>query len=354
MIEQPQELTIARLIAHVLHERAGGRALTLSDMESPLSEDLATFFARHVRAAMADVASHHARFEGDHPVRRVCAQMQQDPASFVPASRAIAEHLFPAVQQDRRISLGHLIVCICTADPPYDGLVALFKMDTVEAFSCQPRARGNRTVVEIHYRGPVILEAAAQRSAMRRRFQKCALVLPPDAAEQLRCDLIVLDYQVSGVASFWSDLFLRCRYVLSPIEATETLYRQTRRWIALQADRLDPEEAGRLLESERLALQREEPVRFPDLAEVLSEDDRRAEYLSFLQQSGLEEEGFVPDVDRGKELVQDVGYRAEGGIVVRGPADRLAEQVQVDREDVDAEGRFLVTLRTRAWNLARV
>jgi len=232
-------------------------------------------------------------------------------------------------------------------------LIALFKMDTVEAFSCQPRARGKRTVVEIRYRGPVILEAAAQHSAMRRRFQKCALVLPPDAAGQLRCDLIVLDYQVSGVASFWSDSFLRCRYVLSPTEATETLYRQTRRWITLQAGRLDPEEAGRLLESERLALQHEDPVRLPDLANVLSEEDQRMDYLSFLQQSGLEEE-FVPDVDRGKALVQDVGYRAEGGIVVRGPVDRLAEQIQVDRENVDAEGRFVVTIRTRAWNLVQV
>ena len=96
MVNEEHEITIHKMIIHKVDHR-NYDAPQLSDLESPVSDEVASFLQQHIAANREHRYARTAVFEegaeGDDTLRDTCDALLKDLGSFVPNSRIIATRL---------------------------------------------------------------------------------------------------------------------------------------------------------------------------------------------------------------------------------------------------------------------
>lgn len=349
----PNTIRPTRLAAHIFQEDSTKeRQLIRSEEETPVSPEIADFFAKHIVESANDNSARAANFHSPNANHfyEACQLIRDNDTQLLQASKNMADQLFRYIRDDKRISPGNLFVFLCESESLYNGLVAIFKMDTVTAFSCKAVLKGGKTVVELQPSGRVIPEASIQSTQARRQLQKCAIVLPDAAAEEHKFRLKVIDYQVSGVSSFWSEKFLQCEYLVSSTAATEILYKQTKRWANKRAAKLPPEQISRLSHRVRDGIRGTTSVNVREVSRAIKDEDLQKDFLDDLKKAGVYDFEFIPDSELGKKLTEKVIYLAENDIEVTGPSKSVKALITVDKKNPDTQGRFKVIIRTNRWD----
>lgn len=343
-MRNPGEITVKKLIVHILDNSTDPAEPILSDAECVIDATLNDFFAAHIQKALDDENAKIAKFSNeDGAVRTACAQVFERNDRFIRASKRLAQALFVPMRQTRTISPGDMVVCLYETEN-YDGqFIGIFKMDLSKAFTHTVRRQAGEVRVEIKHQGNVL-------PSPKQRLQKCVFVRRPSDDY----DMVILDnqiahlYDASGVANFFCRTFLECELWQSNKDKTKLFRTLTSKWIKLNYERLEPAQADVMAGAARSAIL-SESVNVREFANITIPDRAlRTQFLDYLRENRLEDLEFLPDQDYAQRATRKKKYKADGGIVVSGDADEFDEFVNVSN-DRDAENRVTVTIKTTRW-----
>ncbi len=216
-------ITLQRVIIHKVDHINYDKA-QLSDMESPISEEVGSFLRKHILNNREHRFTRSAVFQevptGNAYLRTMCDFIVADTDQFIDRSREIALHLFGSIENSRNkknISPGDLVVCTFNEEnSPKLTWVALLKMDPEDGFV------GER--VEVNGKVQITLKRVKDVIPTG-ELQKCAFVLPHELRNE-NLHLKVLDQQAARygirrlVASFFLHDFLQCKVLINPSDQT--------------------------------------------------------------------------------------------------------------------------------------
>lgn len=343
-MRDPGEISVRKLIVHVLDNSSDPAEPTLSDAECVVDATLNDFFAAHIQKALEDENAKIAKFSSENgAVRSACAQVFERNDRFVRNSKRMAQALFVPMRQTRTISPGDMVVCLYETQHYAGKFIGIFKMDLSSAFTHTVRRHAGEVRVEIRPQGNVL-------PSPKQRLQKCVFVRPPSDDY----DMVILDnqiahlYDASGVANFFCRTFLECELWQSDRDKTKLFRTLTSKWIKLNYEHLEPAQADVMAGAARTAIL-SESVNVREFANVTIPDQNlRNQFLGYLRDNRLEDLEFSPDHEYAERATRKKKYKADGGIVVSGDADEFDEFVSVS-EQRDAENRVTVTIKTTRW-----
>lgn len=211
------DVIVQRAIVHLLNHKR--KDLILSDVELPLktNDKLADYFNKQVLNALKDVQSGSAKYSktGDQSARDETYRILKSPKSFVTSSQNLARLLFKAMGTDERIKPASLAVCLYKASNYDSKFLALIKIDPTEALVERIEKEGDKQIVTFDVRTDVMPTA-------REKLQKAALIPPEGTVADL--DLLLLDKQVTGLATFFAVTFLNTVAALDPRDSVVRFY----------------------------------------------------------------------------------------------------------------------------------
>lgn len=338
---------IERLILHHLDHRAS--RCELVEAEAALDEAGERFFAGHVASA-AERADWHARFrDGDDAVPAHLSGLLGDAATFVAASRALAERLYGYMRErSGNIAPGDFVAIAYRLGDEPARHVALLKMDPDQQrltrdFSGQPG----------HLR--VSISLASNLLPETKSLQKCALISLDETTHAYSVRL--LDTQAGprsdGVAAFFYRDFLAATLTASARRQTRLFLAETTAWLNQAGREFQPRELLRYFAARRAALAGEYvalrdfsvaalPER-PDLADALAQ----RLVAAVLDDPALRgAHPFFP-VDRtaAKKYLETVTLDLDGGMRLTVSAARFDELVRI-AEERTSDGKALISLES--------
>jgi hypothetical protein len=347
MAEKP--IRIHRLIVHKVDHKRYDEPL-LSDLETPYSDEVASFLRQHIRSNREHRYSRTGAFlskvSQDAPALASAADtLLEKPEQFVSRSREIAVHLFNSL--DKRTSPGDLVVCTFSeADASEEPWLALLKMDPSDGFvGDRQRVDGKWRVVL--RRVPNVLPSG--------ELQKCAFILPPTVREAAGYDLIVLDQQTARyriqrpVASFFSQAFLQCRVNLNREDQTIIFVNGSRNWLSRREPEWDEADIRQFHTQLNTTLQNQmvDVTAFADAVIPRLEEQER--YLTYMKGFGLTDLAFQPDPKRRKQLVEYATFEGDDDLRVRIRADAVGEGGTLQFHRDPATSEWVIEIRTTVW-----
>jgi len=211
-------VTVERAIVHII-DHLGKKDVVESEVELGLNganaQSLRDYFSDQVKNALKDAQTGSAKFAatGDQSAIDECFRALADSKRFVSCSQKLARLLLAAMGSDGRISPGNLVACIYTASNyPKKNFLALFKIDLTKALIEKVEMQNDKRVDRFDERTDVM-------PTPREKLHKAALI-PPQGMDK-KFDLLLLDRQAPGVASFFARTFLNTVQVLDPITSTK-------------------------------------------------------------------------------------------------------------------------------------
>jgi len=225
------QIIIQKLIVHKVDHKNRSEPV-LSEEVSPFSKDISNFLKAQIIINREHSHTREGVFIGNvddqSHFRNLCDELQKPHGRFVPKSQEIASHLFNAINFDKRISPGDLVICTFL-DGSSNGApwLALMKMDPQDSFISREEVHEGKRRIVLKYLNNVLPIG---------ELQKCAFILPQPLRTQYR-DLLVLDQQSGSygaprpVASFFSSKFLECRIELLESEKTKIFYLKGLDWV---------------------------------------------------------------------------------------------------------------------------
>jgi nucleoid-associated protein YejK len=344
------QIVINQMIIHKVDHR-NYDAPQLSDLESPISEEVASFLRKHIDFNREHKYARSAVFTGppeNQPVlRTMCDELIGDPGQFVAQSQAIARHLFETVKEDKRVSPGDLTICTFTEGDDDLRWLALLKMDPADGFVGEREIINGQVRIVLH-RVPDVLPTG--------ELQKCAFILPPKLREQHRYDLRVLDQQAARfgvrqmVASFFVTDFLQCQIGLNRRDKTLTFLYGSNEWIGHKKAQWSAEDIERFRRRAAVAIQ-DNMVDVADFAEaIISKPEEQEEYLEFMRCQGLKDLTFETDPDERQRLTQYLWFEGDHGLQIRIEAEAaIGPDSILDYKRDEATNVWTVTIRTTHW-----
>lgn len=354
------EVTVQHLIAHSV-DHHNLTAPRLSEREPPFDQQVASFFARHIRDARNNPRCQESVFQADGAkVGSLCGDILKDPkGKFVSASQEIARLLFssmlrtlphtesaeePTPKPDKRISRGELVVAVLSEGKKVEPWLALLKMDPAEGFASEPKVIDGQFCFVFKQVGDVMPTG---------ELQKCAFVKARSLGKRRRVDLVVLDQQVSRLggyrmaSSFFTERFLHCDPVLRDSERNLAFIVGSQSF----ADQQDWSQDQRAEFQEGLRLTVQQPrIDVAHFSQIYIPAERQDDFLDFMKnKQGLSQFVFsrdpeaVASLTRFKEFTGDAGLR----LIVEG--DRVGPGKMVTEVWNEATGEWEVTIRTIHW-----
>lgn len=364
-LESLADLRITSFIAHIVDHRSG--SLKLSGLETPVGEGFPhDFFKQYILRALSDPLRRRACFRpGSGVVSGAAAALRAGSRSFVEASQAIASRLYTVMGEsryNRLIKPGDIMVALFrdaaegNAGPEY---MAILKIDPSDAII--------RRAVQVDGKQQVIFETREDRipAVEENKIQKIALLgeRQPDPEPH---DLVILDNNIKqvGVAHFFYDDFLESWLNPNPVEVTQLIMREVKRFVSKRPDVVSPPLAARervsIVDGTAALLRRGVPVDLQTVAQhaVRNLDRSRSDkqairggLVDHLSSRGRPEERIAPQqvVPVSPATVDaetaTLTYVVDGGIQITGAADQMQERVQISPPD--AAGIMTITIRTQ-------
>lgn len=345
MTNEP-EVRIHRMIIHKVDHR-NYDVPQLSDLESPVTEEVGSFLRRHIVSNREHKYARTAVFLDPEPgtvcLRDLCDSLLTDPDQFVTQSRRMAKHLFDTI--DNRVSPGDLILCTFTEGDDKSRWLALLKMDPDDGFVGE-REEVNGQVRFVIRRVPNVLP--------RGELHKSAFVLPRGLREERGYDLKVLDQQVSRygarrmIASFFAEDFLQCKVGLNRADRTRVFVYASYEWLG-KMEQWPEEDVERFKGRVTSSLQDAVVDATNFAAAVITKPDDQDEYLDYLREQGLEDLTFEPDPQERRRLTQYAYFEGDHGLRVRIEADAVGPGKTLEYNRDPATNTWTVTIRTTRW-----
>jgi hypothetical protein len=345
-MKNPQNITISKLIIHILDNQKSPPKSVLSDNECSLSAHITEFFTSHIQKSLADDRAKIASFRDPKGrVSRLANDILQHKDHFVENSKELANLLFAPMSQNRAISAGDMVVCCYAAQNLPGKFLGIFKMDLAEAFRHKVIAQGRRTNIQITPLTNVL-------PGPEQKLQKCVFIRPPDP----QFDMVVLDNQIvhlsdrPGVANFFCKTFLDCNLSQTDRDKTKLFQTVTAKWLneREKEGRLDQAQADAIADTAIQAI-RSDVVNIPQFASTVIPDPAlRQDYQETLRQKTLQDAEFAPDKEYVQKVTIKKRYEADFGITVSGDAEHFDEVVTVDNIR-DTNGQITVTIKTTRW-----
>ena len=348
MTEQSQ-IQIQHLIIHKVDHR-NYDAPQFSDLESPISEEVASFLRQHISSNREHRYTRSASFlqvegaEGKLCLSALCDSLLSEPTQFVPQSQAIARHLFDTM--DQRVSPGDLVLCTFI-EGGQESLpwLALLKMDPEDGFvGVEERIAGQVRIVL--RRVPNVLP--------RGELQKCAFIVPRSQRKAQKYDLKVLDQQAVRygarriAATFFVTDFLQCQVGLNRADRTWVFASASHEW-ASRKDEWPDEQIDQFKQRVGEALQDNVVDASSFAAAVIPKPEDQDDYLEHLRASGLVDLTFEPDPQERQKLTQHVHFEGAHGLRVRIEADEVGEGKTLEYHRAPGGEGWVVTIRTTHW-----
>jgi len=343
------QITIEKMIIHKVDHR-NYDAPQLSDLESPISEEVASFLRQHIVSNREHKYARTATFidtpAGQSVFKNMCDELLGDLDQFTPQSRSIANHLFQTVAEDRRISPSDLVICTFSERDENARWLAMLKLDPEDGFV------GEREIVDglvriVLRRIPDVLPTG--------ELQKCAFILPQSLREIQEYDLKVLDQQAARygarrlVASFFIKDFLQCKVGLNRKDRTITFVRESHQWVKKKMVRWPQEDIERF-KRRTTDFIKDDVVDLTSFAQaVIPKPDERDEYLKHMLDQGLEELTFEPDPEERHQWTKYTCFEGDDGLRVRIEANAIGPGKTLNYEREKATNTWTVTIRTIRW-----
>lgn len=339
-----ENVVVQRAIVHLINHKT--KALILSDDELSLKSNkkLGEYFSNQVVNALKDNATGSANYaqEGDHRARDESYRILKSPKNFISSSRELAQLLFEAMGTDERIKPASLAVCVYTASN-YDGrFLALIKIDPTEALVERIEKVNGKQIVTFDVRTDVM-------PTHREKLQKAALIPPEKSVKNL--DLLLLDKQVAGLATFFAVKFLNTEPALDPIDSLVRFYGASRnahnRMIAAPPDtkeHIEPDVADSFTQFIDLVVQRPR-VNFEQLFEdsPLS-DDAKEVYKEEIRNEFPQETEIRIDKKHAKEkLIKKKRFRGDYGVLFEVDSDHYSDVV-TQKTEIVQDGKIITKL----------
>ncbi len=342
-------MEIRRLVVHGVDHWSATKPL-LSDLESPLTEEVDSFLRQHISTHREHKRARTARFlepPGAQSFAALCDGLLSGTQSFVQLSQEVARKLFDVMEGDDRISPGTLVLCTFVDAASEDGeWLGLFKLDPEDGFMGEPEAVDGQTRIVLQPVSGVVPTG---------KIQKCALVLPERLRQREGHDLIVLDQQVGRygitkqVASFFLTRFLECEIGYQNADRTRQFVLLSQEWIVSKRGSWSTQ---RTAEFERKVLEaiRADVVDVAAFAEaMLSDPEDHAGYLEHLKEKGLHEFTFESDPDERRRWTQFVSFKGDDGLELKVKLAALEEGRLVSHRFDEATNTNIITIRTTNW-----
>jgi hypothetical protein len=211
------EPTVERAIVHLINHRTKDLICSELDLELDANPKLRDYFSNQVKNALGDTQTGSAKFskDGEQAAIENCYRVLKGGKDFIPSSQELAKLLFAAMGTDERIKPASLAVCLYTASNYSTKFLALIKIDPTEALVERIETRNGKQVVTFDVRSDVMPTA-------REKLQKAALIPPKGTVRNL--DLLLLDRQVAGFATFFAVKFLNAIPAINAKDATVRFY----------------------------------------------------------------------------------------------------------------------------------
>lgn len=372
MAESP-DLEITRFIVHVVNHDT--EQLDLSDQVTPIGKDSGfphEFFKDYIRSTLEDENRRIATFSkpGAGSVDKEFRAIVENPNNFIPASRAIAEHLYKVMSESRYKRLihpGDIMLALYRRASEADGRsrLAIMKID--------PSSVITREVIEEKgHRRVIFDESDSIPDPSENRIQKIALISPVQDPDPEPHEVVVLDNNLreKKVAHFFYHSFLESRLILTATQLTRILIDGLNRFLSRKADVVDPPLSGgeKLTLHERGAdcLARNNQISPADFVdEVVELPDRPQEDVEALRKALLAQyqqptqARYKLAPQRKVAIAQPVLVRKQerltitmdGGVKLTGPTDSV-RRVLTTRQKLDAAGRTVATIKSRIWRVS--
>ncbi|HET8670334.1 MAG TPA: nucleoid-associated protein, partial [Candidatus Saccharimonadales bacterium] len=169
----PNQITLHDLIIHKV-DHINYAEPVLSDLKSEISEQVHIYLRQQIQLNRGHEFARNAVFTNgadDKPdFKELCDTLLQNSDQFIPQSRAIANHLFRSIDNDRRIRPGDLVACTFSEGRANSGRwLALLKMDPQDSFITEEERVGGKRRLILRWVKDVMPVG---------ELQKCAFILP--------------------------------------------------------------------------------------------------------------------------------------------------------------------------------
>jgi nucleoid-associated protein YejK len=354
MMVKDNQITIHRMIVHKVDHNNYDQA-QLSDVESPISDEVASFLRQHIISNREHKYSRSAVFQDEKvsgkSFKDICDTLLQHSQQFVDQSQVIAERLFNAMKKDKRtshfISPGDLVVCTFSEggdnNPQW---LALLKMDPEDGFVGERITLPDGKIQTVLRRVPNVLPTG--------ELQKCAFILP-EVLRKPGLDLKVLDQQATRygvsrlVASFFLIDFLQCKVEVKPFDQTQSFIYGSQEWVDRKKDQWPESDFNRFKERTTTKVY-DEQVDLTEFAkEVIPLEKEQDDYLDFMKRKGIEDLTFKPDPEIRSRLTRYIWFEGDNGLRIRIEAEAIGEGktlYPVFEKDVNS---WMITINTATW-----
>jgi len=345
-MRNPGTITLGDVIVHMLDPRGAG--LTRSQRTLPLSEELADYFAAHVRNSLEDGSAKAATFKAieDDAVSGVCDGLLKGDIGLVPGSRTLARRLYDIMAKDRRISAGDLVVCFYQAANYPDRCLALLKIDPSRVFR-------HTTLTDDEGRRYVGFEVEEEAMpTTRERLQKCAFVQPLEPRPDY--DMLLLDRQAGmarDVAKFFADDFLGADLTFDARARTRILYGSVVSARNQLSDVISRDEQAALDRAIQGAMASDR-VDVDAWIDGLPLPQEAKERIETVVAKNLPDRKFDLDKSAAKSLTKRRRFRGDDGLKVEmetGAYRRLVHDVELVEDDPGRPPYHRVVIHTERW-----
>lgn len=322
------DLKILEAVVHDVPRPESGEALTLTDGPVSLDLELETYFRDKLRESL-EGRGLRIGADPDLPavVREGVAEIVRDPARQVPASQAMAAHLFEL--QKKSNSPGLLTVIRATAAG--NDLVAILKLEREVGVHVVIDDEGSRRVINLEYLRDLTL-------TRKTRVFKAAVTELSDPSDPLSLTGIASDDQRSrqegrGLARFFLHDFLGCQLSAGAEKATKDFWTATQTFI--NEDVASPERKGRYQVAVQAFLEEPQEDLRPEtfIARAIEQNDQ-PKLRQRVRDQGLDPRVTVPK-DTALVANKISGFRVtfEHGMSLVGGREDLEERVELPRKN---------------------
>lgn len=320
----------------------------LSDMESPIPEEVSSFLRQHIIFNREHKYTRTAQFldapDAELILKDICDELLSNTDNFILQSKIIATHLFNNIKKNKRISPGDLIICTFSEIGNDSKWLALLKLDPEDGFVGE-REEVNGQIRIVLRRVKDVLPTG--------ELQKCAFIVPNNMRESLGYDLKVLDQQSSRyaarqlVASFFINDFLQCKVGLNQADKTINFVYLSRDWVNKKDWPAEDKERFKNYVSEVI---NNNIVDTASVAQaVIASQEDQDDYVEYIKENGLDELAFEPDPEERRKLIQYVWFEGDYGLTIKIKKDAIGPGNTLEYRKDESTNQWLITIRTTIW-----
>jgi nucleoid-associated protein YejK len=348
-MRNPGTVELGDVIVHMLNPRNGG--LVTSQRTLPMSDELKTYFATHIRNSLEDGSAKAATFRGidEEDVSGVCHGLLEGSIDLVSGSQELARRLYAIMSRDRRISAGDLVVCFYEA-ANYAGVryLGLLKIDPSQVF---------RHTTKTDEEGRKYVGFEVETEAMptvRERLQKCAFVRPLDPRPDY--DTLLLDRQAGverEVAKFFADDFLGADLAFDARMRTRIFYRSAvSARNQLYPERISEQEQAKLDDAIRTAMASKR-INVDTWTDGLPLPPAAKSRVTALMTKNLPDKVFDVDEAIGESLTRKRRFQGDSGLKLEVPTDAYEQVIESVKYVKGTPGKppyYEVIIHTETWD----